>query len=166
MDARSLCSHRARLGLGRYVATKLCACLVAAYRSNLACLRSDCHTRACPRPIRIHFVVSVFDPNSRSSRHLEYDHRNPMAERHESRSVYIPPGHQIPDPERGRSHLGMSETVATLLSRRALVKTNHNYLDGKSQTHEVSSALSRKHFKERRLDIVCRSKRLGPRNSA
>ena len=43
----------------------------------------------------------------------------PMAERHESRFVYIPPGHQIPDPKRGHSHLGLSETVATLVSRRA-----------------------------------------------
>ncbi|KAG5383265.1 hypothetical protein IGI04_034735 [Brassica rapa subsp. trilocularis] len=42
------------LELGRYVATELCACLVAAYRSSLACLRSDFHTRACPRPIWIH----------------------------------------------------------------------------------------------------------------
>ncbi|KAG5374049.1 hypothetical protein IGI04_042612 [Brassica rapa subsp. trilocularis] len=42
------------LELGRYVATELCACLVAAYRSSLACPRSDFHTQACPRPIWIH----------------------------------------------------------------------------------------------------------------
>ncbi|WZY93905.1 hypothetical protein YC2023_066234 [Brassica napus] len=54
MDAQSLRSDRAWLGLGRYVATKLCACLVAVYRSSLACPRSDFHTRACPRPIWIH----------------------------------------------------------------------------------------------------------------
>ncbi|WZY93865.1 hypothetical protein YC2023_066194 [Brassica napus] len=47
-------TNRARLRLGCYVATELCACLVAAYRSSLACLRSDCHTRACPPPIWIH----------------------------------------------------------------------------------------------------------------
>ncbi|KAG5373559.1 hypothetical protein IGI04_043123 [Brassica rapa subsp. trilocularis] len=51
---RSLRSDRAWLELGRYVATELCACLVAAYRSSLACPRSDFHTRACPRPIWIH----------------------------------------------------------------------------------------------------------------
>ncbi|WZZ03183.1 hypothetical protein YC2023_089104 [Brassica napus] len=39
MDARSLRSDRAWLELGRYVATELCACLVAAYRSSLACPR-------------------------------------------------------------------------------------------------------------------------------
>ncbi|KAG5373906.1 hypothetical protein IGI04_042780 [Brassica rapa subsp. trilocularis] len=52
--ARSLRSDRAGRSLGRYVATELCACLVAAYRSSLACPRSDFHTRACPRPIWIH----------------------------------------------------------------------------------------------------------------
>ncbi|KAG5410740.1 hypothetical protein IGI04_007059 [Brassica rapa subsp. trilocularis] len=57
-DGRSVAIDRARrdrawLRLGRYVATKLCACLVAAYRSSLACPRSDFHTRACPRPIWI-----------------------------------------------------------------------------------------------------------------
>ena len=36
-----------------------------------------------------------------------------MAERHESRSVCIPPWHQITDLEWGRSHLGLSETVVT-----------------------------------------------------
>uniref|UniRef100_M4F056 Uncharacterized protein n=1 Tax=Brassica campestris TaxID=3711 RepID=M4F056_BRACM len=47
-------SDRAWLELGRYVATELCAYLVAVYRSSLAFLRSDCHTRACPRPIWTH----------------------------------------------------------------------------------------------------------------
>ncbi|KAG5375182.1 hypothetical protein IGI04_039778 [Brassica rapa subsp. trilocularis] len=71
--ARSLRSDRAGRSLGRYVATELCACLVAAYRSSLACPRSDFHTRACPRPIWIHVrclrtididsVVTDFDPN-------------------------------------------------------------------------------------------------------
>ncbi|KAG5415505.1 hypothetical protein IGI04_003072 [Brassica rapa subsp. trilocularis] len=55
-DARSLCSDRAGRTLGRYVATELCACLVAAYRSSLACPRSDFHIRAYPRPIWIHAV--------------------------------------------------------------------------------------------------------------
>ncbi|KAG5392725.1 hypothetical protein IGI04_022688 [Brassica rapa subsp. trilocularis] len=64
---------RARRTLGRYVATELCACLVAAYRSSLACPWSDCRTRACPRPYWIHVcflrtigidsVVTDFDPN-------------------------------------------------------------------------------------------------------
>ncbi|KAG5415408.1 hypothetical protein IGI04_002975 [Brassica rapa subsp. trilocularis] len=41
MDARSLRSYRAWLELGRYVATELCACLVAAYQSSLACPRGS-----------------------------------------------------------------------------------------------------------------------------
>ncbi|KAG5384922.1 hypothetical protein IGI04_036392 [Brassica rapa subsp. trilocularis] len=50
----SVATDRAGQTLGRYVATELRACLVTAYRSSLACLRSDFHTRACPRPIWIH----------------------------------------------------------------------------------------------------------------
>ena len=49
----SLCSDLVVRVLGRYVATELCACLVAAYRSSLACPWSDCHTRARPWPVRI-----------------------------------------------------------------------------------------------------------------
>ncbi|WZY88642.1 hypothetical protein YC2023_045377 [Brassica napus] len=76
-------NDRAWLELGRYVATELCACLVAAYQSSLACPRSDFHTRACPRPIWIRvrclrtiefldLAISIAEIEAISSRYMEF----------------------------------------------------------------------------------------------
>ncbi|XP_033143946.1 uncharacterized protein LOC117132821 [Brassica rapa] len=102
---------------------------------------------------------------SRSSRYLQRDHGNLMAQHHASSSVNVPPGCQIPKPKRSRGYVGMSKTVAAMLPRRAQVKTNRDFCNEKSQTHEDRSIFGQKRPKERRVNIVFRPKRLGRRNS-